>query len=811
MKRELKESFEIRVSGTDNWYEMSVPGSAMDTLVKEGVLPDPYYGENEYEVREFFRNDFDIRGHFTVSQEEFSSEHMLLVFHGIDTVADLYLNGHKLGHTENMHRRFSFSIKEWAKEGENLLELYLASPLKFIEDYKPEKGREIHMCNTGTMPGSQYLRKPHCMFGWDWGPQLPDAGIFRKIELVTYEKARLLDTLIRQKHEEGQVTLTMTTDVEKDADAKVTLTYEVLDPDGKLLSLGTDPVVKIEEPRLWWPHGNGEQPLYTVRVIMESEGEAAQEKLYRIGLRTVTVSREDDEWGQEFAITVNGKKIFARGADYIPDDCYYSRLTREVFLRDVQAAVFANFNCLRIWGGGYYPSDEFYDLCDEYGILLWQDLMYACNIYDLTESFEENIVEEARDNILRFRNHACLALICGNNELESAWTDWSAMQGHAPSLKRDYLIQFEYLLSAVVKETAPDTFYWPSSPSSGGSFDKPNDDNRGDAHYWDVWHGQLPFSEYLNHYFRFCSEFGFQSLPSIKTIETFTEEKDRNLFSKVMESHQKNPAANGKILYYLSETFRYPGDLSGLTFLSQILQGYAMKVATEHWRRNRGRCMGSIYWQFNDNWPVASWSSMDYYGRYKALHYMARVFNESVAGSICKEGNTMGFWISNESLREAAVEMKISLKDLDFQVLYEESVSGTVAPLSAADLLTKDFSELIEGRSEQVFVTMEYKVTDKETGKTEERCEFETFVPVKHLELKDPELTVSCQEDGTVTLSAKSFAPYCMVEGIHEDIIWDSNVLAMTDGKERVLHPVKGVVPGVKPEIRVYDVYHTYA
>ena len=388
MKRELKESFEIRVSGTEDWYAMTVPGSAMDTLVKEGVLPDPYYGENEYEVREFFRNDFDIRGHFTVSPEEFSSEHMLLVFHGIDTVADLYLNGHKLGHTENMHRRFSFSIKEWAKEGENLLEIHLASPLKFIEDYKPEKGREIHMCNTGTMPGNQYLRKPHCMFGWDWGPQLPDAGIFRKIELVTYEKARLLDTLIRQKHEEGQVTLTMTTDVEKDADAKVTLTYEVLDPDGKLLSLGTDPVVKIEEPRLWWPHGNGEQPLYTVRVIMESEGEAAQEKLYRIGLRTVTVSREDDEWGQEFAITVNGKKIFARGADYIPDDCYYSRLTREVFLRDVQAAVFANFNCLRIWGGGYYPSDEFYDLCDEYGILLWQDLMYACNIYDLTESFE---------------------------------------------------------------------------------------------------------------------------------------------------------------------------------------------------------------------------------------------------------------------------------------------------------------------------------------------------------------------------------------------------------------------------------------
>ena len=417
MKRELKESFEIRVAGTEDWYSMTVPGSAMDTLVKAGVLPDPYYGENEYQVREFFRNDFDIRGHFTVSPEEFKAGHMLLVFNGIDTVADLYLNGHKLGHTENMHRRFTFDIKKYAKEGDNLLEIHLASPLNFIESYKPAKGREIHMCNTGTMPGNQYIRKPHCMFGWDWGPQLPDAGIFREIELVTYEKARLMDTLIRQKHEEGQVTLTMTTDVEKDADAKVKLTYEVMDPDGKLLYLGEDSSVKIEEPRLWWPHGSGEQPLYTVRVLMESEGEEAQEKLYRIGLRTVTVSREDDEWGQEFAITVNGKKIFARGADYIPDDCYYSRLTREVFLRDVQAAVFANFNCLRIWGGGYYPADEFYDLCDENGIIVWAEIPYiTMHMADGTE----NTLSQMKELIVQNYHHPSIVCWGLSNEITAA-------------------------------------------------------------------------------------------------------------------------------------------------------------------------------------------------------------------------------------------------------------------------------------------------------------------------------------------------------------------------------------------------------
>ena len=841
IKRDLKDNFQISISGQDTWYDMNVPGSAMETFCKEGILPDPYYGMNEYKWTEFWKNDFDIRSAFSVSAEEIASEEILLTFYGIDTVADVFLNGKKLGHTENMHRTWVYQVKELVKEGENLLELHIASPVKFIETYKPEKGREIHFTNTGTTSGSQYIRKAHSMFGWDWGPKLPDAGLFRGVELCCFDTARLGESLIRQEHVDGAVTLHIGSEIEK-ADGQVVkagntamqsngnsaaqpesggsaqpgvsglqLFYELRDPSSALIYTGTDSDINVTNPALWWPNGYGKQPLYTLTIQLKAGETVLDTREYRIGLRTVTVSREDDQWGQEFAIMVNGVKIFARGADYIPDDCFYPRITREILERDVKACVFANFNCLRVWGGGYYPSDEFYDLCDEYGILLWEDLMYACNIYDVTPEFAENIAIEAKDNILRFRNHACLGLICGNNELECAWTDWKDVQGHAPSLKRDYLYQFEFLLADVVKENAPDAFYWPSSPSSGGSFDNPCDENRGDCHYWDVWHGQKPFSEYMKHYFRFCSEFGFQSLPSIKTVETFTGEKDRNLFSRVMESHQKNPAANGKILYYLSETFRYPKDLESLIFLSQILQGYAMKEATEHWRRNRGRCMGSIYWQFNDNWPVASWSSMDYYGRYKALHYMARVFNEAVAGSIRKESNTMGFWISNESLKEAAVEVKVSLKDLDFKVLYEETVSGTVAPLSAVDLLTKDFSELIESRSEQVFVTMEYKVTDKETGKTEERCEFETFVPVKHLELKDPELTVSCAEDGTVTISAKSFAPYCMVEGVNEDIIWDSNVLAMTDGNAKVLHPVKGVVPGVKPEIRVYDVYHTYA
>ncbi len=817
LRRNLRDNFEICVEGSDQWYPMTVPGSAMGTFYRENILPDPYEGLNEYQVREFFRNDFRVRGTFTLTPEEYAQENLLLIFHGIDTIAEIFLNGKSLGHTENMHRRYTYSIKELAEEGENHLEIALRSPIGYIESVKPEAGREIHMINTGTMAGSQYIRKAHCMFGWDWGPQLPDAGIFREIELCAYSRARLGETLIRQRHGYGYAVLDLETEIIAGNEAELesgknssefTVRYEVLAPDGKRIYEGLDTQISIEDPQLWWPNGYGKQPLYTVKVSVWEKNRRLDERVYRVGLRTLTVSRDQDKWGEEFAIQVNGVKIFARGSNYIPDDCFCSRITEDVLRRDVEAAVFANFNCLRVWGGGYYPSDTFYDLCDEKGILLWQDLMFACNVYDLTEPFAENIAEEVKDNLLRFRNHACLALVCGNNEMETAWVDWEAVRGHAPSLKRDYLIQFEYLLANVVRETAPDTFYWPSSPSSGGSFDQPGDENRGDSHYWDVWHGQKPFTEYRNHYFRFCSEFGFQSLPSIKTIETFTESPDRNLFSRVMESHQKNPAANGKILYYLSETFRYPKDLKSLAFLSQVLQGYAMKAATDHWRRNRGRCMGSIYWQFNDNWPTASWSSMDYYGRYKALHYMARRFDAPVAGSIQKDGTHMEFWISNETKSPVSVQAKMTLKTLDFIVIDEMTTSREVRELSAECLLQKDYEKFIKGQEDNVFVCVEY--TYLQDGIELVRQETEIFVPVKYLALEEPNLRLLQLWDGSLELSADSFVPYCMLECIVGDCIWEDNVVAVT-GSEPVWIKVQKGSYGSVGNIRLYDVYHTYS
>lgn len=845
IKNKLTVGFRIRTKAESAWHEMTLPGSAMDVYVRDGVIPDPYVGTNEYAVREFFENDFVIEGEFPVSPEQMRKEHLHLVFYGIDTIADLYVNEVWIGHVSDMHRTYRFDVKELVREGRNSLRIEIESPLRFIREFEPAPGCAHRFANTGTNPGFQYARKASSMYGWDWGPQIPDAGIWRDAVLEAFDGFRLGDTRVHQEHDDGIVRLDFLTTVYKEnmpgedswnstcgqpdnqaggqsaatdrfaVEVPVTgmqsapmLTYRVESPDGTLLYEGTDPHAEIDEPLLWWPHGQGEQPLYRVTVSLHS-GEEEQNDSFRIGLRTVTVSREKDQWGEEFCFKVNGQKIFAMGADYIPQDCFYTHVTDEVLERDVKAAAFANFNCLRIWGGGYFQADRFYDLCDEYGILIWQDLLFACGAYELYPQFEKDIVAETTDNVRRIRNHACLALICGNNELESGWTDWATMKDLPKRLRKDYLVMTEYLLAGVVRKEAPDTFWWPSSPSSGGSLDAPSDESRGDVHYWDVWHGLLPMSAYEEHYFRFLSEFGFQSLPDRKTLRSFAQGEELNLFSEVMESHQKNPAANGKIMSYLSANFRYPKDLDSIGYLSQVLQGIAMKTAVDHLRRNRGRCMGSIYWQFNDNWPVLSWASMDYYGRFKVLHYMARRFFAPVSASIQENGMNRTFWICNESAAAVKVEMKVTLRSLDFEVLDEKNLSFTLKPYTSAAAASKDYSSLTKGREKDVFLAAEYFVADEKGNPVCSGREYSLFAPYKYLNLRDPRIEVTAEEDGSLTLRAKSFAPLCFVENMDSDTVWDDNAVTFTDDAPLTLrYHAGGYHAGDR--IDVCDMWHTY-
>ena len=529
--------------------------------------------------------------------------------------------------------------------------------------------------------GFPHLRKAHCMLGWDWGPRLPDAGIWRGIDLLKVDEARLISVFVRQTHSAGSVRLDFEPEIEShtglcacsERPFKVRVT--VVSPSDEVYSSDGGSIV-IDNPMLWWPNGYGGQPLYAVRAELLDGERVLDSWERRIGLRTIGMKRQKDQWGESFETSVNGVSIFAMGADYIPEDNLLPRVTPERTRRLLEDCKLANYNAIRVWGGGYYPDDWFYDACDELGLVVWQDFMFACAIYELTEEFAENIRREVADNARRLRHHASLGLWCGNNEME--WQVDDDVYVATPKQKADYIRMYEYLIPKALREYDPVTFYWPASPSSGGGFDEPNDPNRGDVHYWDVWHGDKPFTEYRKFFFRYASEFGFQSFPGLKTVESFTKPSDRNIFSYVMEKHQRNKSANGRIMSYMAQTFLYPTAFDTLLYASQLLQAEAVRYGVEHWRRNRGRCLGAIYWQVNDCWPVASWSSIDYYGRWKALHYAARRFFAPVLLS-CEEEGTLtqttcvndqdksdGFGIeksarlniSNETMREVRAEVR---------------------------------------------------------------------------------------------------------------------------------------------------------
>ena len=610
IQHDLTGQWQMREMLMGTWMPVSIPGSVISALLENGKIDDPYYRTNEYEVREMMRKDYVFEKTFDVDEKILAMNDIELVCDGLDTIAEIYLNGQCIGKADNMHRTWRFDCRGILEE-KNILQIIFRSPIEYVENYKETEGNEITNIAAGAMKGNQYIRKAHSMFGWDWGAQLPDMGIWRNIRIEAFDRMRLTEPLIEQQHSPEGVTLkvkaqlAMSVALTQDWGVDVydgnsedlskmpamtdrNMTISVFDPDGTKIGMTVSPacseaaVFEIREPKLWWTNGLGAHPLYKVRIELADKNAVLQEvKEYRIGLRTLTVSQDKDQWGSEFAFKINGVKIFTKGADYIPEDCIYSRITKDRLAMLVDTSVRSNFNCLRVWGGGYYPSDDFYDLCDENGLIVWQDLMYACNVYDFNDDFEKNIIAETKDNVRRLRHHACLGMWCGNNEIESAWHHWPSFQGHSEKLRADYIKQFEYCLPKTVKKYDSQTFYWPSSPSSGGCFDDPDDENRGDTHYWDVWHGQKPFSDYHNHYFRFCSEFGFQSFPSIKTVRTYTEADDRNIFSEVMESHQKNDAANGKMLYYLSENFQYPKDFESKEEVVNILDNYNSTMEAE--------------------------------------------------------------------------------------------------------------------------------------------------------------------------------------------------------------------------------------
>lgn len=805
-------AWRMREADSETWHSAHVPGSVYADLMADGTMPDPFWRENELDAFERMKKDYVYQRTFTVTEAQLAHAHVELVCEGLDTLAHVSLNGREIAFTDNMHITWVWDVKEQLHAGENTLEIRFDSPILYCAKKAEEApGWE----SSDATPGFRHLRKAHCMFGWDWGPRLPDAGIWRPIFLRTWDAARLENALMLQTHHDGVVDVTIRPEITGES----AWSAEITAPDGEVIIIpettAAEQVIAIQNPQLWWPNGLGKQPLYRVTVRLAT----GDTRVWRIGLRTMTVSREKDEWGEEFCHVVNGMKVFAMGADYIPEDNILARVTPERTRRLLEDCKAANFNAIRVWGGGYYPDDAFYDICDELGLMVWQDLMYACAFYDLTPDFERSIRVETHQNVARLRHHASLALICGNNEMEMFMAGAnSALINHRtwefvptyPHHITDYVKMFEYILPAIVKETAPQTYWWPASPSSGGNFDAPNDENRGDNHYWDVWHGEKPFTEYRKFFFRYASEFGFQSFPCLKSVKQFTLPDDRNIFSRVMERHQRNQAANGKILSYLSQTFRYPNSFDDLLYTSQLMQAEAIRYGVEHWRRNRGRCMGAIIWQLNDIWPVASWASIDYYGRWKALHYAAKRFFAPVMISAEEEGElsqnpkineyhpaplekSFRLNVCNETLRDVTGEVVWALRTPDGEIVRQNQQTLTIPAMSAKWLDKVDCADAsLTGH----YVSFAFVVDD--VAVSEGTC---IFCAPKHFEFVDPRLTVETHGD-TIIVTSHAYAKQVWLESEDADLLLDDNAFDMNPGTK-----VVRVVRGTAEKVRVRSVW----
>jgi len=780
--------------------KVNIPGSVYSALLDAKLMDDPYWRANELDALKTMDNDFI----FTRTFDAPADKHTLLVCEGLDTICALELNGIHIGGANNMHRKWEFDISYIIKPKDNILKITFTSPTRHIA----ELNKKLFVDGSpDAMRGFPQLRKAHCMFGWDWGPRLPDAGIWRDIYLVDIGEndGRIESVYVTQKHlNNGMVALNFIIEASCYADFEVFVA--VTAPDGSVFNPEGGTIL-IDNPELWWPNGYGAQPLYTVRVAMSVGGSEVDTWERRIGLRTMTVKREKDEWGESFAHEVNGVAIFAMGADYIPEDNILSRVTPERTRALLEDCISANFNCIRVWGGGYYPDDFFFDICDELGLVVWQDFMFCCAIYELTPEFDANIRAEVAGNVKRLRHHASLGLWCGNNELEVAYQDnWYKA---TPKQKADYFRIFEYIIPQVAAEHDPQTFYWPASPSSGGGFDDPNCADRGDTHYWDVWHGLKPFSEYRKFFFRYASEFGFQSFPCLKTVKSFTDEGDRNIFSRVMEMHQRNAGANGRIMYYLSQMYRYPCDFEILLYASQLLQADAMRYGVEHWRRHRGRCMGAIYWQLNDIWPVASWASIDYFGRWKALHYYAKRFFAPVMLS-CHETGEMTerpscvmqyepikkaarLCVANETLNLVYGTVRWALRDPFANILKSGNSVVTAGALSSIWLDELDFSDCCELSN---YFSYELIVDDKIVSSGTA-----LFCMPKHFEFADPKLKIE-RKGNEITVSSSAYAKSIELYSDDSDFVLSDNFFDLNAGSVTVK-----ILRGDAMDIKARSVY----
>ena len=769
ISKELNENWTFSQVDKNEWLTATVPGTVHTDLLENGKIEDPFYRLNEHDLQWIDKVDWEYKTTFTVENELLEKDVVELDFKGLDTYADVFVNGEKVLSTDNMFREWDANVKAFLKEGENELHIVFRSPI--VEGIKKYDAQgyvipvsENDLSKIGKVEGDKmvsiYTRKAGYHFGWDWGPRFVTSGIWRPIALNAWNKAKIENLqIIQNSVADDKATFTAVFEIDAVDNGKANISIQ---NDGATLAKSAVELQKgvqkysidfeIINPKLWWTNGLGEAHLYNISGELNIAG-SIDSKVTRIGIRTLELIRDKDTDGTSFYFKLNGHPVFMKGANYIPNDAFLPRVTEENYRKVVETAKISNNNMLRVWGGGVYEEDIFYDLCDEAGILVWQDFMFACAMFPGDEAFLDNVKHEAIDNVKRLRNHPSIGLWCGNNEILAAWKGWgwkekeeAKSQENADKIWKAYEDIFHKTLPEVVAEYDSQRSYWGSSPSSGEGI--PADLVNGDEHYWGVWWGKAPFQTYATHLPRFMSEYGFQSFPEIATVRKYAVPEDYDIFSEVMKSHQRSSIGNGTIEYYMLKEYKKPKDFESFLYVNQVLQAEGIKFGLEGHRRAMPFCMGSLYWQINDVWPVASWSSTDYYQNWKALQYYVKKGFEQVLISPYIDDIKFKVGIVNDRLEDINAEMKLKLMDFDGKVIWESASLVTIGANSSKDFYEVNKAEFEQEHKNEIDNSV-FVCELVENGKTLSKNSF-FFKPFKELKLAKPnvEFDITKTENG---------------------------------------------------------------
>ena len=731
-------------SDVKQWHPAQVPGVVHTDLLRSRLIPDPFDRDNEFRLQWIGLTDWEYQTTFQVDSASLGHDHVDLVFDGLDTFADVYLNDQAVLHADNMFRHWRIPAKSLLKSGPNTLRVVFHSAIEKMLPYVKSLPYVLPSISTHNFGNEEniatapYTRKAPYQYGWDWGPRFMTEGIWQPVRLETWDALRIdYFHIDQQTVTSGTASVTAELDIEagKPTTATLTLAHDELSgaqtADGTQtlqLDAGTNHVsfpIRIASPKLWYPVGYGAQSRYRFSAVIRTGKEVAARAEVKTGLRSLELRRAVDQWGKSFEFVVNGIAVFAKGADVIPFDSFPNRVTPEVHRKILQAARDAHMNMVREWGGGYYESDDFFDICDELGIMVWQEFMFGGDMVPGDTSFQENVRQEAIQQIKRLRDHPSIVIWCGNNEVETGWHHWGDREEFKESISpeirdrvwQDYMVMFDDILKSAVTQYTDPVPYWPSSPSA--NFEEvPDNQHNGDMHYWAVWHQQAPAEDYTQQFPRFMTEYGFQSFPEMRTIRSFAKPEDFDIRSTVMQAHQKNKGGNERILTYMLREYRQPKDFASFVYLSQVQQAEIIKIGAEHLRRQRPRTMGSLYWQLNDCWPVASWASIDYYGRWKALHYYARRFYDDVLVSPYLHEDKVDVYVVSDKLQPLSGTIHTRLLDFSGNVLLDQTKDIQIPAQSSAIYLTFEKADLaVKADPRRSFLVFDLEVAGKRVSR----------------------------------------------------------------------------------------------